>query len=180
MKITVSKKTFILLGYVVLLCLSVFAENFYISIQSILMLATGVIFGAVDGAAVLGMFLMIGAFGVPVFEDFDSGFAFLLGSRSGYRYISAFFAAAVGGAIAKEPWTETSHKKLLTAAVASLVITEFPPILHSTRILHQPPLSFLESLEPRSLAITCIVKIIMTTALAKICRPLVAKLCKSK
>lgn len=180
MKITVSKKTFVLLGYVVLLCLSVFLENFSVSIQSVLLMAAGVIFGAVDGAAVVGMFLMIGAFGIPVFDGFSGGFAFLVGSRSGYRYISAFFAAAVSGIMAKEPGTEAKHKKLVMAAVAALAITEIPPILHSTRILHQSPIGFFESLEPRSLAITCIVKVIMTTAMAKICRPLVAKLCKSE
>ena len=180
MKITVSKKTFILLGYVLLMCLGSIIKTPFFTIQSVLMMAAGMIFGAMDGTAVMGLFLMFGAFGFPIFDGGFGGFAFLVESKEGYRFISAFFAAMVAGIIAKEPSVNTVHKKLIMAACASLIITEIPPILHSTRVLQQSPTEFLETLEPRQMILIFIVKVILATALAKICRPLMGKISESK
>lgn len=57
---------------------------------------SGMVLGPRYGAAALGIYLLIGAVGVPVFANFGAGLGHILGPRGGYL-ISYPLAAAIAG-----------------------------------------------------------------------------------
>jgi biotin transport system substrate-specific component len=84
--------------------------------QNLGVLLVGSLLGAWRGAAALGVYLLLGAAGAPVFADGGSGLEVLGGQRGGY--LAGFVAAAaVVGAFAERAW----DRNFALAMIATLV-----------------------------------------------------------
>jgi len=70
------------------------------SMQSFAVLAAGLTLGGRWGAAAAGVYLALGAAGLPVFSGFGGGIGHLLGAGGGYA-VGFVFCAGIAGALAR-------------------------------------------------------------------------------
>lgn len=84
-------------------------------------LLVGAAYGARRGAATIGIYLLVGAVGVPVFTEASGGFQVFLGATGGY--LVAFpIAAYVVGALARRGWDRNVVGMAGAFAIGSLII----------------------------------------------------------
>jgi biotin transport system substrate-specific component len=84
--------------------------------QTLVVLLAGLLLGKKLAAAAVGLYLLQGAVGLPIFAGGRSGFATLLGPTGGYLF--GFLAAAyIVGMLSELPY----HRSLLQAASALLI-----------------------------------------------------------
>lgn len=67
-----------------------------VTLQVLAVLLAGGLLGPVWGFAALGLYVLLGAVGLPVFAGFNSGLGVLLGPTGGYLWSYPFAALAVG------------------------------------------------------------------------------------
>lgn len=72
------------------------------TLQSFAVVLSGLVLGARGGAAAMGLYLLLGGVGLPVFSDGGSGMAALTGPTAGYLIAFPLAAGAVG-ALAGRP-----------------------------------------------------------------------------
>ncbi|MBQ3966511.1 MAG: biotin transporter BioY [Treponema sp.] len=89
-----------------------------ITVQNMFALMSGVILGSIHGAAAVGIFLLLGALGIPVFSGVKGGIAIISGPTGGFL-IGYFVGALAAGLIAGSPKLE---EKKLTAKVVGKII----------------------------------------------------------
>ena len=89
-----------------------------VTVQNMFALMSGVILGSIHGAAAVGIFLLLGALGIPVFSGVKGGIAIISGPTGGFL-IGYFVGALAAGLIAGSPKLE---EKKLTAKVAGKII----------------------------------------------------------
>ena len=94
-----------------------------IAIQNLFCILAGLILGSVQGAGAVGLFLILGGIGVPVFSGARGGIAVLIGPTGGYIW-GYFFGALIAGLIAGTPHIQEKKFSLaqwIRIALASLV-----------------------------------------------------------
>lgn len=87
------------------------------SLQPLAVLLTGAVLGARRGFAAVGLYLVVGAAGLPVFANGTAGLAPFSGPTVGYLVSFPLAAALIGAATEFSPWR---HRH--TGLAASLVV----------------------------------------------------------
>ena len=94
------------------------------TMQTLVVLVTGMAFGARLGATAVAAYLMLGAFGLPVFAGTPEkgiGLAYMLGPTGGYLF--GFVAAAgVCGYLAERGWDRRMSTTFLAMLIGNAVI----------------------------------------------------------
>ncbi len=89
--------------------------------QTFAVLLCGMVLGPRLGAASMGLYLLEGAIGLPVFAQGRSGWLVLVGVTGGYLW-SFPLAAALVGALARRGWDRKPLFTVLAMAAGSMVI----------------------------------------------------------
>jgi biotin transport system substrate-specific component len=102
------------------------SAGFPIVMQNMIAVCAGILLGGPQGSAAVGLYLMIGALGLPVFGSGPfseiQGLARLTGQSGGFL-LGYFFAAAASGFIMGKPLNEKpSVKKLIKASAAGYAL----------------------------------------------------------
>lgn len=90
-----------------------------VTVQNMFALMSGVILGSIHGAAAVGIFLLLGALGIPVFSGVKGGIAIISGPTGGFL-IGYFVGALAAGLIVGSPKLE--EKKLTAKVVGKIVL----------------------------------------------------------
>ncbi|MCR5724700.1 MAG: biotin transporter BioY [Treponema sp.] len=90
-----------------------------ISIQNMFAILSGILLGNIQGAAATGLFLTLGALGIPVFSGMTGGFAVLTGPTGGFL-AGYFFGSLAAGLIAGRP--VPSEKKRTVPLVVKIIL----------------------------------------------------------
>ena len=94
------------------------------TLQVLAVILAGLLLGPRTGALAMGIYLLIGAVGVPVFSEFRGGLGHILGPTGGYL-VSYPLAAALAGMAAGTVATAARRRGLLSAflwGVAALAV----------------------------------------------------------
>lgn len=148
-------------------------------LQNVVAISAGLIFGLPQGAAAVGMFLVVGTLGLPVFSGARGGIAVLNGPTGGFL-IGYFVGALIAGAIAtkphieEKPFSKESLFRLVRAAVAGLGFTYLIGVLNFRRVTGT---SFSQALSLCVIPflIPDIIKICIMVPVAAQLRPVVAR-----
>lgn len=99
-------------------------------IQNMFAVLAGALLGPLQGAGAVGLFLVAGAIGLPVFSGGRGGFPVLLGPTGGFL-IGYFFAAIVTGLILKKPDTEakTPLITIILGCLLGFIVLYVPGVL---------------------------------------------------
>ena len=92
--------------------------------QTLAVLVIGSTFGAARGAITMGLYALVGALGLPVFEGASSGLSVLFGYSGGF-IIGFIFAAALAGRLAELQWSSNVLKALAGFVISTVVIYGF-------------------------------------------------------
>lgn len=95
-----------------------------LTFQSTTVVLMGIIFGGRYSTWVLGIYLLAGAVGIPVFANFSGGPAIFYGPTVGYL-IGFFPAVWISGYLAQKGFTAHILTRFLTALLATAVIFFF-------------------------------------------------------
>ncbi|MCL4300317.1 MAG: biotin transporter BioY [Anaerolineae bacterium] len=95
-----------------------------ITMQTLTVLLTGLLLGSRLGMATLITYLVEGVMGLPVFTQWGSGVAHLLGPTGGYL-IGFVLAAGLVGFLAERGWDRQVWTTLLAMILGNLVIYTF-------------------------------------------------------
>jgi biotin transport system substrate-specific component len=95
-----------------------------ITMQTLIVLLTGLLLGSRLGTATLAAYLVEGVVGLPVFTQWGSGIAHLLGPTGGYL-IGFVFAAGLVGFLAERGWDRQVWTTLVAMVLGNLVIYAF-------------------------------------------------------
>ena len=94
-----------------------------IAVQNLFAILAGLILGGIQGAGAVGLFIVLGGIGIPVFSGARGGFGVLFGPTGGYIW-GYFFGALVAGLIVGKPSIQEKKFKLsmwIKIAVASFI-----------------------------------------------------------
>lgn len=94
-----------------------------ITTQNLFAILSALVLGGLHGAGSVGIFIIIGALGVPVFSGVTGGFAILAGPRGGFLW-GFFLGAIVSGLIVGTPHVQEkkfSAKMWIRITIASLI-----------------------------------------------------------
>jgi biotin transport system substrate-specific component len=86
-----------------------------ITLQTFAVLLVGAALGSVLGVAALGLYLLLGMIGAPVYAGGESGWEWVEGATGGYL-VGFVLAAGVAGLLAERQW----DRRLATAVTALL------------------------------------------------------------
>ncbi len=167
-----------------------------ISVQNMFSILAGCTLGGIQGAGAVGLFIVLGAIGLPVFSGAVGGMAILIGPTGGYIW-GYFLGALVAGLILGTPHTfekkfQVAHwLKIALAAFLGYLIVYIPGVPWFRHVVLSNPENNLNSvLTPLSttgqlkqvLAWTVIpfipgdlIKLIITVPLAATLRPILAR-----
>ncbi|MDR2444940.1 MAG: biotin transporter BioY [Spirochaetaceae bacterium] len=101
-----------------------------IVLQNMFALLSGLTLGATAGGAAVGLYLLAGAIGLPVFAGASGGFVHFFGPTGGFLF-GYLFSAILAGLIAGTPRTgaKTPLWRLVIAGLAGMLIVYVPGIL---------------------------------------------------
>ncbi|MDR3048566.1 MAG: biotin transporter BioY [Elusimicrobiota bacterium] len=91
-----------------------------IVLQNMMVILTGLLLGGVRGAAAVGLFIILGALGLPIFSGGRGGLAVLLGPTGGF-IAGYFFGALAAGLIAGKPAISKKSFQYIRIAVAAII-----------------------------------------------------------
>ena len=155
-----------------------------ITIQNMLAALSGLILGGIQGAGSVGLFILLGAIGVPVYSGGKSGLAHLVGPTGGFLW-GYFLGALAAGIIVGTPHaSEKKFNKMMWLRITIATIVAFalnyapgiPWFMHIMAAKGSPK-TFQEAL-PLTLFPFIpgeIIKIIISIPLAAIVRPMAAR-----
>lgn len=89
--------------------------------QTLAVLLTASVLGAVRGALSMALYAIIGSIGLPVFTSAHSGVAYLFGATGGY-IIGFVLAALVVGFLAEKGWSASSIGMVGSYVIGSVII----------------------------------------------------------
>ncbi len=104
-----------------------------ITLQNMFAIMAGTILGGVQGAGAVGLFLILGCIGVPVFSGMHGGIGVLTGPTGGFL-IGYFLAALAAGLILGNPTLSEDRKnpkfiiKVILAVIIAFVLNYLPGI----------------------------------------------------
>lgn len=132
-----------------------------LTFQSASVILIGMAYGPRYGAAVVGLYLLAGFCGMPVFESFSSGPAAFFGATCGYL-VGFFPAAFVSGYLAKAGWAKTILGSFFAACVGTTIIFACGLVVLAQAIGWQSAidlglLPFVVSEPIKLLAVSCII-----------------------
>jgi biotin transport system substrate-specific component len=91
------------------------------TLQTLVVLALGAAYGSRLAAATVGLYLLEGLLGLPVFADAVAGPAYMVGPTGGF--LAGFLvAAALVGALAERGWDRTWARLLAAMALGHVAI----------------------------------------------------------
>jgi biotin transport system substrate-specific component len=103
-----------------------------IVLQNLLALLSGLVLGPVMGSAAVGLYMLAGLLGFPIFSGGGGGIARFAGPTGGYL-IGYFLAALTAGLIAGKPKTNASVKvfqlRVITAVIAGFLVIYVPGLI---------------------------------------------------
>jgi biotin transport system substrate-specific component len=105
-------------------------------LQNLFALLSGLVLGPILGTAAVGVYLLVGAIGVPVFAGAKGGIAHFFGPTGGYLFGYAL-CALTAGLIAGKPKAERRTPTWLIAAAAGagLLAVYMPGVLRLKAVL---------------------------------------------
>ena len=132
----ISKKILVRISFIALFAALTAGGTFFvipvgsvpIVLQNMFAVLSGLILGPVMGAAAVGIFLLAGILGFPVFSGGTGGIAVLAGPTGGYL-AGYFLAAVLAGLIAGKPEYKTSLPRLIIAAAAGFIVIYIPGLI---------------------------------------------------
>lgn len=153
-----------------------------IVLQNMICILSGCVLGGIQGAASVGLFLMAGAIGLPVFAGGKGGFAVLFSPVGGFYY-GYFLGALVAGIIVGKP--KLSDKKITISYALRIALAAFLGFV----ILYLPAIPWAMSKTGKSFAaifagyvapflIGDFIKMCATIALSLFLRPVAARYLK--
>ncbi len=89
--------------------------------QTLAVLLTASVLGAVRGALSLGLYALVGAIGLPVFTSGGSGMNYLFGATGGY-IVGFVLAAFIVGLLAEKGWSKSSLGMIGSYVIGSAII----------------------------------------------------------
>lgn len=92
------------------------------TLQNMVAILAGILLGVPQGPAAVGIFLLLGVFGLPVFSGGTAGVSVITGYTGGFL-VSYYLAAFFSGAIAKCP--NTSEQKISKKNIFKLLLASF-------------------------------------------------------
>jgi biotin transport system substrate-specific component len=92
--------------------------------QTFAVLLTGAALGANRGASSQGLYVLLGALGLPFYADGESGIDVIWGATGGYL-LGFIVAAYVVGRLAERRFDRTPFRALPTFAIGSLIVFAF-------------------------------------------------------
>ena len=93
-----------------------------ITVQNMFAVMAGIILGGIHGAAAVGIFLLLGTLGLPVFSGVKGGIAVLSGPTGGFL-IGYFVGALAGGLIAGSPKCERQSGKIIAKIILATLVS---------------------------------------------------------
>lgn len=178
-----STRSVIIAMYAAIICASAFIViplgPVPIVIQNMLAIMSGALFGLPQGAAAVGLFMIAGALGLPVFSGGKGGMAVLSGPTGGF-ITGYFIGAIICGYISKKPepdepiFEKKKLAKIFLAGLAGFASTYFPGVI---QFMRTTDLSFSAAMA------TCVVpflpadlvKLVLMVPLAAKLRPVAAR-----
>ena len=113
--------------FTALICLGTFISHplpggVPISVQNMFAALSGLVLGGLQGAGAVGLFLVLGVAGLPVFSGLRGGLAVIQGPTGGYL-IGYFLGALVGGIIIGSPIKNEKKRVpfIIKAVIATIV-----------------------------------------------------------
>ncbi|MCF0237688.1 MAG: biotin transporter BioY [Sphaerochaetaceae bacterium] len=108
-----------------------FSSGVPIVLQNMMVVLTGLMLGPVYGTLAVGLFLLSGALGLPVFSGGSGGFGSFLGVTGGFLY-GYLLAAFVSGLIGKKPHAFEDKKPFIIflASFIGFAIMYVPGLWH--------------------------------------------------
>lgn len=156
-----------------------------ITVQNFFVILASLILGGLQGAGSVGLFLMLGIAGAPVFSGAKGGWEVFIGPTGGFLW-GYFLAAAAAGLIAGSPHEferKFNIKNWLRLALASLVgfiLVYVPGIPWFIHIMGENgnKMTFPKSLEYTAYPFLNLdfIKFVITVPLAALTRPVAAKI----
>ncbi len=155
-----------------------------IAVQNMFCILAGGILGGIQGAGAVGLFMILGAIGLPVFAGAHGGMACLIGPTGGYIW-GYFLAALAIGLILGTPHTFEKKfnimmwLKIAIAALLAYVIVYVPGIPWFIHVMKEQgkDVNF-----AKALSWTCIpfipgdlIKLFITIPLVAVLRPIAAR-----
>ena len=98
-----------------------------IVLQNLFALLSGLILGPVLGSAAVGLYLLAGTLGLPVFAGGTAGIARFAGPTGGFL-VGYLLAAFTAGAIMGKASARTSLPRLITAVILGFLIVYVPGV----------------------------------------------------
>jgi biotin transport system substrate-specific component len=101
-----------------------------IVLQNLFALLTGLVLGPLGGLTGVGLYLLAGAVGVPVFAGASGGFAHFLGPTGGFL-LGYLFMAGVAGLIVGTPQADRPCPlwRIIAAALAGIILQYIPGVI---------------------------------------------------
>jgi biotin transport system substrate-specific component len=120
--------------FIILMALGAFVRVYLpftpvpITLQTLFVLLSGAFLGCIWGASTMGLYLLIGAFGLPVFAGASCGFLYILGPTGGYLLgfvVASWIVGNIIGFGSNLSWTKIlAGLSLATFAIFILGITQ--------------------------------------------------------
>lgn len=113
--------------FTALICLGCFVSHplpggVPITVQNMLASLSGLVLGGLQGAGAVGLFLVLGALGLPVFSGVKGGISVIQGPTGGYL-IGYFLGALIGGLILGSPLKK--EKKTVPFIIRTIIASVF-------------------------------------------------------
>ncbi|MDR3283652.1 MAG: biotin transporter BioY [Treponema sp.] len=117
-----------------------------IVLQNMFVILAGALLGSVQGAAAVGLFIVAGALGLPVFAGGRGGFAVLAGPTGGYLagyFIGSLTTGLILGRpkVAEKKASLWQYLKIMGAALAGFAIIDVLGAFHLMRLNSLTPLA---------------------------------------
>lgn len=113
-----------------------------IVLQNMLAVLAGCVLGGAQGAASVGLFLVAGCIGLPVFSGGRGGIAALTGPTGGFLS-GYFFAALIAGSIIgkpsadEQPFEKKHLLRITLAGVSGLIVVYIPGVYQFMSVTHK-------------------------------------------
>ena len=175
--------------FTALLCLSSFFSiplpgGIPITLQNFLAVLAGLILGGTQGSGATGLFLFLGALGLPVFSGMRGGWEVFTGATGGYLW-GYFPAALVSGLITGTPhafeknFDIRNYLRITLASIAGFVVVYLPGIPWFIHFMSETGTKYTFSQAMNigftPFILTDIIKIAISIPLAALLRPVAAK-----